>query len=106
MMDAFAKITYTPDPELKIMAERAQDLMQAAVVERAEALEACIKSILRQVLKRDPVLEDGIRMVLVTHPPTYFGKLLLRSVYFDDVCLGVIVEELNEITFRPDKTFV
>ena len=105
-MDTFAKIEYRTDPKLEALAERAQDLMQAAVVERAEALETCVKSILRQVLNREPVLEDGIRMVLVTHPPTDFGKPLLRSVYFDDVYLGLIVEDIESVTFKPDKTFV
>lgn len=105
MMDAFAKITYTQDPELGALADRAHLAMQKAVSERAMALETCIRSILRQVLNREPVLEDAKRMTIATHPID-FKEPVVRSVYFDNVYLGLIVEDIESVTFKPDKTFV
>ena len=98
----FVANKYTPDAALTAILEAAAPAMVEASVQYAKAKEDCIKTILRQVLNREPVLEDARRMTLARHP-IRFSDPVTTSVYFDDVYLGIMTETMDEIKFMPAK---
>ena len=98
----FAVIQYAPDAELTAISMSAQSAMMAAASQFARAKEDCIKAILRQVLRREPIFEDAKRLTLVRHP-IMIGDPFISSVYFDGVYLGIITETMSEIKFTPEK---
>ena len=93
---------YTPDAELADISEAAQAAMTEFASQYAKAKEDCIKAILRQVLDREPVLEDARRMALARHP-IRLGEPATTDVYFDDLYLGIMTEKMDEIKFVPAK---
>lgn len=91
---------YNPDPVLTAISEAAQAAMMEIASQYAQAKEDCIKAILRQVLKREPLLEDAKSLTLAKHP-VQFDEPITTWVYFDNVYLGIMVETTDEIKFIP-----
>jgi len=98
----FVENKYIPDAALTAILDAVKPAMAEAAVQYVNTKEDCIKAILRQVLNREPVLEDARRMALARHP-IRLGEPATTDVYFDDVYLGIMTETMDEIKFVPAK---
>lgn len=66
--------------------------------------EKVLKEVLKQILKRDPVIEDAKRLTICNNPNWDYDIIL-----FDNVQIGKITKDYTmgtiTITFKPDKFY-
>lgn len=75
-----------------------------------QATEACLIALLKQILKREPSLEDGKRVTMAYTGERYsLGYLDWCVVLFDGVNIGRMFWETNnheiKVTFQPNSSF-
>lgn len=80
-------------------------LMQKVISKMRDNEEQVLKTVVKQILKREPVIEDAKRLTKMF----YEGEPLNYDLAFDGVKVGKVVFDITGInwgiTFHPEKEF-
>lgn len=93
------------NPLAGIDMEKFKHMLETVAARRQDAMEACVKQILSQLLGREPVLEDANQLSLIQLPcKNPMGDITYHVEYGESrAFIGAMVVTNETATFRPVK---